>query len=98
MPKPPLNDRIKALEEANALLMGKIDRMKAQVRHNRQVIRKMQNRAENERRITQSKNDRAHHYECKSAAQRSQQAEEYRKAMEKRLYECRVMNGLIASD
>ena len=44
MPKPPLNERIKALEDANALLIAKIDRMKAQVKHNQEVIRKMKKR------------------------------------------------------
>lgn len=44
MPKPPLNERIEALENANALLIAKIDRMKAQVKHNQEVIRKMKKR------------------------------------------------------
>lgn len=44
MPKPPLNERIKALEDANMLLIEKINRMKAQVRHNQKVIEKYQER------------------------------------------------------
>ena len=49
MPKPPLNERIKALEDANALLIAKIDRMKAQVKHNQEVIRKMKKREDKQR-------------------------------------------------
>ena len=44
MPKPPIADRIKALEEANRQLLDKIDRMKAQVKHNNGCIRKLKRR------------------------------------------------------
>lgn len=44
MPKPPIAERIKALETANAQLIDKIDRMKAQVKHNAECIRKLKKR------------------------------------------------------
>ena len=104
MPKPPLPDRIKALEEQNRLLIDKIDRMRAQVRHNREVIKKYQRRedkkdvqalmneiqAERHRRADQSRRDKKRDKEARQS--------EYRRQMEKRLHDCRVMNGLEPRD
>lgn len=42
--KPPIPERIKALENMNMQLIEKINRMKAQVRHNQDVIKKLQKR------------------------------------------------------
>ena len=44
MPKPPIPERIKALEDMNMQLIDKINRMKAQVRHNQEVIKKLKKR------------------------------------------------------
>lgn len=108
MPKPPLADRIKALEQANAQLIDKIDRMKAQVRHNNDCIRKWKKREdkqdvqalldeisrkeqdEMQRRKTQSERDQQRTKEAKAA--------KYREEMERRLRQCRIMNGLEPGD
>jgi chromosome segregation ATPase len=108
MPKPPLAERIKALEDANKQLIDKIDRMKAQVKHNNEVIRKLKKREdkqdvaalmdelqrkqqqEQDRRTEQSKRDRQRTKETKAA--------KYRKEMEYRLRQCRIMNGLEPDD
>lgn len=42
--KPPIPERIKALEDMNMQLIEKINRMKVQVRHNQDVIKKLQKR------------------------------------------------------
>ena len=102
MPKPPLNERIKALEDQNRLLLDKIDRMKAQVKHNREVIKKYQRRedkqdvealinqvqAERHRRSEQSQRDKKRN--------RANAAAKYREDMEKRIEDCLRMNGKIA--
>lgn len=102
MAKPPLNDRIKALEDQNRLLLDKIDRMKAQVKHNREVIKKYQKRedkqdvealinqvqAERHRRSEQSQRDKKRN--------RANAAAKYREDMEKRIEDCLRMNGKIA--
>lgn len=108
MPKPPLADRIKALEQANAQLIDKIDRMKAQVKHNNDCIRKWKKRedkqdvqalldeisrkeqGELQRRKAQSEHDQQRTKEAKAA--------KYRKEMEQRLRQCRIMNGLEPGD
>ena len=96
--KAPLPDRIRALEDANMQLIEKINRMKAQVRHNQGLIRKCQQRMaepldrlqqerhEQQRRNKQAERDRQRNKERQQA--------EYRRQMELRLHECRVMNGL----
>lgn len=104
MPKPPIADRIKALEEANRQLLDKIDRMKAQVKHNNGCIRKLKRREDKQdvqalldeinrkqanelqRRKAQSERDRQRSKDKKSA--------QYREDMERRLRQCRIMNGL----
>ena len=102
MAKPPLNERIKALEDQNRLLLDKIDRMKAQVKHNREVIKKYQRRedkqdvealmneiqAERHRRSEQSNRDKKRN--------RANAAAKYREDMEKRIEDCLRMNGKIA--
>ena len=101
MPKPPLNERIRALEDQNRLLLDKIDRMRAQVKHNREVIKKLQKRedkqdiealmnelqAERHRRTEQSQRDK----------QRSRMtaAAKYREGIDKRIEDCLRMNGKI---
>ena len=108
MPKPPIADRIKALEEANRQLIDKIDRMKAQVKHNNGCIRKLKRREdqqdvqalldelhrkeheEQQRRKAQSERDRQRNKDKKTA--------QYRKDMERRLRQCRIMNGLEPGD
>ena len=101
MPKPPLNERIRALEDANALLIAKIDRMKAQVKHNQEVIRKMKKRedkqdidalinevqAERLRRSEQSQRDKQR--------SREREAAKYREGIDKRIEDCLRMNGKI---
>lgn len=104
MPKPPIADRIKALEEANRQLLDKIDRMKAQVKHNNGCIRKLKRREDKQdvqalldeinrkqaeelqRRKAQSERDR----QCS----KDKKAAQYREDMERRLRQCRIMNGL----
>ena len=108
MPKPPLADRIKALEQANAQLIDKINRMKAQVKHNNDCIRKWKKRedkqdvqalldeisrkeqGELQRRKLQSERDQQRTKEAKAA--------KYREDMERRLRQCRIMNGLEPGD
>lgn len=99
--KPPLADRIKALEEQNKLLLDKIDRMKAQVKHNHEVIRKLKNRedkqdiealmnevqAERLRRSEQSQRDKKRI--------RMTAAAKYREGIDKRIEDCLRMNGKI---
>ena len=101
MPKPPIAERIKALEDANALLIAKIDRMKAQVKHNQEVIRKMKKRedkqdidalidevqAERLRRSEQSQRDKQR--------SRMSAAAKYREGIDKRIEDCLRMNGKI---
>lgn len=101
MPKPPLNERIRALEDQNRLLLDKIDRMKAQVKHNREVIKKLQKRedkqdvealmnelqAERHRRTEQSQRDKKRI--------RMTAAAKYREGIDKRIEDCLRMNGKI---
>lgn len=101
MPKPPLNERIRALEDQNRLLLDKIDRMRAQVKHNREVIKKLQKRedkqdidalinevqAERLRRSEQSHRDKQH--------SRMTAAAKYREGIDKRIEDCLRMNGKI---
>ena len=100
--KPPLADRIKALEDANMQLIEKINRMKAQVRHNAEVIRKLKKRedkqdiealmnelqAQRMQRTEQSQRDKQRSRERKAAA--------YREGIDKRIEDCLRMNGKIA--
>lgn len=99
--KPPLPDRIRALEDANMQLIEKINRMKAQVRHNQDVIKKLRKRedkqdvqalidevqAERLRRSEQSDRDRQR--------SREQKAAQYRASIDKRIEDCLRMNGKI---
>lgn len=94
MARPPLTERIKALEDANAQLLAKIDRMKVQVKHNHEVIRKMKKREEKQdidalmqRRTEQSQRDKQRNRESKAAT--------YREEMERRIEDCLRMNGKI---
>ena len=101
MPKPPLNERIRALEDQNRLLLDKIDRMRAQVKHNREVIKKLQKRedkqdidalinevqAERLRRSEQSQRDKQR--------SRMNAAAKYREGIDKRIEDCLRMNGKI---
>lgn len=94
MARPPLTERIKALEDANAQLIAKIDRMKVQVKHNHEVIRKMKKREEKQdidalmqRRTEQSQRDKQRNRESKAAM--------YREEMERRIEDCLRMNGKI---
>lgn len=94
MARPPLTERIKALEDANAQLLAKIDRMKVQVKHNHEVIRKMKKREEKQdidalmqRRTEQSQRDKQRNRESKAAM--------YREEMERRIEDCLRMNGKI---
>ena len=100
--KPPLNERIKALEDMNVQIIDKINRMKAQVRHNQDVIKKLKKRedkqdvqalidevqAERLRRSEQSERDK----------QRSRMtaAAKYRDGIDKRIEDCLRMNGKIS--
>lgn len=99
--KPPIPDRIKALEDMNAQLTAKIDRMKAQVKHNNEVIRKLQKREDKQdidalinevrderlRRSEQSQRDKQRN--------RMTQAAKYREGIDKRIEDCLRMNGKI---
>lgn len=99
--KPTLPDRIRLLEDANMQLIEKINRMKAQVRHNQEVIKKLQKRedrqdvqalidqvqAERLRRSEQSDRDRQR--------SREQKAAQYRASIDKRIEDCLRMNGKI---
>lgn len=101
MPKPPLNERIKALEDMNMQLIDKINRMKAQVRHNQEVIKKLKKRedkqdvqvlidevqAERLRRSEQSYRDKKR--------SRMSAAAKYREGIDKRIEDCLRMNGKI---
>lgn len=96
-----LPDRIRLLEDANMQLIEKINRMKAQVRHNQEVIKKLQKRedrqdvqalidqvqAERLRRSEQSDRDRQR--------SREQKAAQYRASIDKRIEDCLRMNGKI---
>lgn len=106
--KPPLPDRIRALEDVNMQLIEKINRMKAQVRHNQGLIRKYQQRmvddeqrhrgvAETLDRLQQVRHEQQRrHKQAERDRQhtRERRQAEYRRQMERRLHECRVMNGL----
>lgn len=99
--KPPVAERIRALEEINAQVLKKIDRMKEQVRHNQHVIRKLQKREERQdidalidavqaerlRRTEQSKRDKQR--------TRMTEAAKYRAGIDRRIEECLRMNGKI---
>lgn len=94
MARPPLTERIKALEDANAQLIAKIDRLKVQVKHNHEAIRKMKKREEKQdidalmqRRTEQSQRDKQRNRESKAAM--------YREEMERRIEDCLRMNGKI---
>lgn len=94
MARPPLAERIKSLEDANAQLIAKIDRMKVQVKHNHEVIRKMKKREEKQdidalmqRRTEQSQRDKQRSRDAKAAM--------YREEMERRIEDCLRMNGKI---
>lgn len=106
--KPPLPDRIRLLEDANMQLIEKINRMKAQVRHNQGLIRKYQQRMADEEqrhrdvaetldRLQQERHEqqrRDKQAERDRQRTKERQQAEYRRQMERRLHECRVMNGL----
>ena len=99
--KPPIPDRIRALEDMNMQLIDKINRMKAQVRHNQDVIKKLKKRedkhdidalinevqAERLRRSEQSNRDKQR--------SREQKAARYRASIDKRVEDCLRMNGKI---
>ena len=99
--KPPIPERIKALEDMNMQLIEKINRMKAQVRHNQDVIKKLRKRedkqdvqalidevqAERLRRSEQSDRDKKH--------SRMSAAARYREGIDKRIEDCLRMNGKI---
>ena len=99
--KPPLSERILALETANAQLTDKIARMKAQVKHNEEVIRKLKRRedkqdidallnevqAERLRRSQQSERDKQR--------AKADKAARYREGIDKRIEDCLRMNGKI---
>lgn len=101
MPKLPIPERIKALEDMNMQLIEKINRMKAQVRHNQDVIKKLQKRedkrdvqtlidevqAERLRRSEQSDRDKKR--------SRMSAAARYREGIDKRIEDCLRMNGKI---
>ena len=101
MPKPPIPERIKALEDMNMQLIDKINRMKAQVRHNQEVIKKLKKRedkqdvqalidevqAERLRRSEQSDRDKKR--------SRMSAAAKYREGIDKRIEDCLRMNGKI---
>ena len=99
--KPPLNERIKALEDMNMQIIEKINRMKAQVRHNQKAIKRLQKRedeqdvqalidevqAERLRRSEQSERDKQR--------SRMSAAVRYREGIDKRIEDCLRMNGKI---
>ena len=101
MPKPPIPERIKALEDMNMQLIDKINRMKAQVRHNQEVIKKLKKRedkqdvqalidevqAERLRRSEQSNRDKKR--------SRMSAAAKYLEGIDKRIEDCLRMNGKI---
>lgn len=99
--KPPIPERIHLLEDANMQLIEKINRMKAQVRHNQGLIEKLRKRedkqdvqalidqvqAERLRRSEQSTRDKQR--------SREQRAAQYRASTDKRIEDCLRMNGKI---
>ena len=99
--KPPIPERIKALEDMDMQLIEKINRMKAQVRHNQDVIKKLRKRedkqdvqalidevqAERLRRSEQSDRDKKR--------SRMSAAAKYREGIDKRIEDCLRMNGKI---
>lgn len=99
--KPPIPERIKALEDMNMQIIDKINRMKAQVRHNQEVIKKLKKRedkqdiqvlidevqAERLRRSEQSDHDKKR--------SRMTAAAKYREGIDKRIEDCLRMNGKI---
>ena len=87
MPKPPIAERIKALETANAQLIDKIDRMKAQVKHNAECIRKLKKR--------EDKQDIEALINEVQAESREREAAKYREGIDKRIEDCLRMNGKI---
>ena len=101
MPKPPIPERIKALEDMNMQLIDKINRMKAQVRHNQEVIKKLKKREDKQdvqalidevqderlRRSEQSDRDKKR--------SRMTAAAKYREGIDKRIEDCLRMNGKI---
>ncbi len=108
MPRPPLADRIKALEQENRQLIEKIDRMKAQVRHNNELIRKWKKREDKQdvaalmdelqRKQQQEQDRRSEQSERDRQRTKDARAAQYRKEMEQRLRQCRIMNGLEPGD
>ena len=108
MPRPPLADRIKTLEQENKQLTEKIDRMKAQVRHNNELIRKWKKREgkqdvaalmdELQRKQQQEQDRRSEQSERDRQRTKDARAAQYRKEMEYRLRQCRIMNGLEPGD
>lgn len=99
--KPPIPERIRLLEDTNMQLIEKINRMKAQVRHNQGLIEKLRKRedkqdvqalidevqAERLRRSEQSDRDKQR--------SREQKAARYRASIDKRIEDCLRMNGKI---
>lgn len=104
MPKPPIAERIKALEAFNVRLLDKISRMKAQVRHNNECIRKWKRRQDKQEfaalqeELDQKQADELQQRRLQSERDRQRtkdmKAAKYREDMERRLHDCRVMNGL----
>jgi peptidoglycan hydrolase CwlO-like protein len=90
MAKTPNAERIKALENVNAQLIEKINRLKAQVRHNDALLRKWKRRqlpAERLNRQEQSERDKKKAREKLAAA--------YRAGIEQRISDCLRMNGMM---
>lgn len=102
MAKPPIPERIKALEQANAQLIDKIERMKAQVRHNAECIRKLKKREDKqdiEALINEVQTERLRRQEQSERDKkktREKQAAAYRAGIEQRIEDCLRMNGKIA--
>ena len=104
MPKTPIAERIKALEAFNVRLLDKISRMKAQVRHNNECIRKWKRRQDKQElaalqeELDQKQADELQQRKLQSERDRQRtkdmKAAKYREDMEQRLHDCRVMNGL----
>ena len=108
MPKPPIAERIRILEDANARLNEKIQRMRAQVRHNDDLILKLKKREDKLDvqalldELNQKEQDELHRRRLQSEHDKQRNKEiraaRYREEMERRLRRCRIMNGLEPDD
>ena len=101
MAKPPIPERIKALEQANAQLIDKIERMKAQVKHNAECIRKLKKREDKQdiealiNEVQAERLKRSEQSERDKKITREKQAAAYRAGIEQRIEDCLRMNGKI---